>query len=45
MYLLVNLTAQKPVTKRARVEKREHTYTNKIQKQGNNNNNNNNNKR
>jgi hypothetical protein len=33
--LRANLTTQRPITKRARVEKKEHTYTNKIQKQGN----------
>jgi hypothetical protein len=37
IYLRANLTAQQPITKRVRVEKK----PNKIQKQGNNNNNNN----
>jgi hypothetical protein len=41
-YLRANLRAQRPITKRARVEKK-HTHRNKKQKQENNNNNNNNN--
>jgi hypothetical protein len=40
-YLCASLTAQRPITKRARVEKNTHTHTK--QKQGNVNNNNNNN--
>jgi hypothetical protein len=33
-YLSANLTAQRPITKRARVEKKKYTHTNKIQKHG-----------
>jgi hypothetical protein len=43
IYLRAILTAQRPITKRARVEKKKYIHTNNIQKQDNNNNNNNNN--
>jgi hypothetical protein len=33
--LRANLAAQRPITKRARVENKKHTHTNKIQKQEN----------
>jgi hypothetical protein len=35
IYLRANLTAQRPITKLARVKKINITHTNKIQKQGN----------
>jgi hypothetical protein len=39
IYLRANLTAQRPITKRARVEKKKYIHTNKILKKSNNNNN------